>query len=216
MHQKTTPFRLTRPRPARMGKVRAMAVLAALSASLPFSGELRGTDISVESPFLAGPGVERGGGKTAEVIQLSGITSIGSQSYACIADSARKSSRWLSVGGRWENIELISCDPGSNEAVVRVGGDLRKLSLRKATTAKSPRQGPAVVPPPQVSPPPPRNEAAQQPPPPPENAVAKTNEEKEREARMFVSDMLEISMKQRKAYEEARKKAEQEASQKKR
>lgn len=215
---RTTTFRRRLPhRPAWAGIGRAKALSAALFAPLLLGTPLAAVEITLESPFLAGPGMERSTGKTVEAIQLSGITAIGSRNYACIADNARKSSRWLSAGGRWENIELISCDSQSNEAVVRVGGELRKLSLRKASTGKAPSQGPQLASAPRPPAPPPTAPQQQPPPPQPEvKQTAKTNEDKEREARMFVSDMLEISMKQRKSYEEARKKAEQEALQKKR
>lgn len=194
------------PRLARCAGALAAALLSVAGAGA--------TEISLESPFLAAPGTARAEGKAPEAIQLSGITAFDSTIYACIADNTRKASRWLSVGGRWENVELVSCDPQKNEAVVRIGAELKTLGLRRASTGKAPVT-PAVAALPKPPPPPAAQPQNQPPPPEPPKAVA-SNEEKEREARMFVSDMLEISMKQRKAYEEARKKAEQEAQQKKR
>jgi hypothetical protein len=93
-----------------------------------------------------------------------------------------------------------------DEAVVRVGSDLKTLTLRKPAGAHG-----GAMPGLSAQPPPlplvgPAGGAL------PQVAPLVTREEKEREARMLVSDLLEIGMRQRKAYEEAQRKATADAA----
>ncbi|MFA5265015.1 MAG: hypothetical protein WC378_14420 [Opitutaceae bacterium] len=164
--------------------------------------------ISANSPFLPVPGQSKAADK-AGPLQLSGITIIASKTYVCLTETSTKKSRWLAVGAKVDAIEVLSCNPEKNEAVVRVNGESLTLSLRniegsKAVQPVAANNSPAAAPPQEKA----------------DDIAAKikplvTREEKEREARMLVSDLLDISMRQRKAYEEARKKADVEAAKKK-
>ena len=131
------------------------------------------------------------------------------------------------MGSESEGIEVLSCDYDNNRATVKIHGETRVLYLRKAVTSKgtfSPGTGKAATVAqnrPQVDgpggPPPDGGEPGGPPDMPPGPVDASkikapvTREEKETEARMLVSDMLDISMRQRKAYEAAKKKAAEEA-----
>ncbi len=169
--------------------------------------------VSEESPFLPAPtkGAVVG---NAGPLQLSCITIISAKTYVCLTETSTKKSRWLAVGAKVDAIEVVSCSPEKNEAVVRVNGESQTLTLRKADLSKASYSISSSNAPGSVS------GAPAQPAEKADDIAAKltplvTREEKEREARMLVSDLLDISMRQRKAYEEARKKADEEAAKKK-
>ena len=164
------------------------------------------TGLTSESPFRpVGGSATAATPVAASALQLAGITSLGSKTYVLLIDSASSTDakkghgRWIAVGSKVDDIEVISCDIGKNEAVVRVGPEILTLTLRKPSGQKDgqasaiPLLGPTGSPLPQVAP-------------------LVTREEKEREARMLVSDLLDIGMSQRKAYEEAQRKAAEEAA----
>jgi len=166
-------------------------------------------ELTRESPFLPA-GATAAAPAALATLQLAGISVIEPKTYVLLVDTpnaGKSRSRWLAVGTRTDDLEVLSCDADKNEAVVRVGSDLRTLALRKPAGANG-GTGPAAY-------------ATQSPPMPlvgpaggalPQVAPLVTREEKEREARMLVSDLLEIGMRQRKAYEEAQRQAAAEAA----
>jgi hypothetical protein len=164
-----------------------------------------------ESPFLPA-GATGAAPAESSTLQLAGISVIEPKIYVLLVDTtsaAKSRSRWLAVGTKADDLEVLSCDVDNDEAVVRVGSEVRTLALRKPTAAKAGAMSAAF--------------ASQSPPTPlvgpaggalPQVAPLVTREEKEREARMLVSDLLEIGMRQRKAYEEAKRKADEDAAKK--
>jgi len=188
---------------------------------------LQAGEIPTDSPFLPDRSPGAPGTAPEGEIQLSGLTSIGGKPMVCLTDVTKKKSRWLAVGAKDEAYEVLSADFNTNEAIVKVNGDRRVLPLRKAATGKlamqpprPPQGGPgqppgqvtgpvqAVIAPTQAQQVPLSNEVGPAGGKLPPVAPAASKEEQEREARMLVSDLMEIGMRQRKAYEEARKKAE--------
>jgi len=189
-------------------------------------------EIPTDSPFLPDRSPGAPGTAPEGEVQLSGMTSIGGKPMVCLTDVSKKRSRWVAVGAKEDAYEVLSADFNTNEAIVKVNGDRRVLPLRKASTGKLAVQPPSTQPRPGQPPGPPPGQitgpvqavvAPGQPPPQqvplsnevgpaggklPAVAPVSTKEEQEREARMLVSDLMEIGMRQRKAYEEARKKAE--------
>ena len=167
-------------------------------------------DLTRESPFLPAGGTAAAPAESA-TLQLAGISVIEPQIYVLLVDTAnagKSRSRWLAVGAKVDDLAVLSCDVDKDEAVVRVGSEVKTLALRKPAGAKG---GPIPGLP------------SQSPPMPlvgpaggvmPQVAPLVTREEKEREARMLVSDLLEIGMRQRKAYEEAQRKAAEDAAKK--
>jgi hypothetical protein len=123
----------------------------------------------------------------------------------CLYDTVHHHSRWLAVGKAEGGIDVERYDSKNDQAVVRFDGSTHVISLRKVkmvanqvptfapfTSTAGTRQNGAEAAAPVVDP----------------STVGKAPEvvKQEREARMLVSDLLEISIAQRKAYEEARAK----------
>ncbi|MEO5960504.1 MAG: hypothetical protein ABIZ49_14400 [Opitutaceae bacterium] len=212
-----------------------MPVLAFLSRTGPFvalfaamaSGVLAQTPLPKESPFLPASSAATAAPAAAEVHELAGVSTMGKQTSVYIFDKQTKvpKGKWIPVGETMEGITVLNYDSPREQVLIRVGGVEKTLKLRKSTSnvngvaavgAPPPLPGPLPrpggwnapqVPTPPVAPPvavAPVTTPAQKPePPPPIGSVA----HQEQEARMLVSDLLEIGMAQRKAYEEAQKKA---------
>jgi hypothetical protein len=167
---------------------------------------VRAADMALtqESPFLPAATTAAAPAESA-TLQLAGISVIEPKIYVLLVDTVnagKSRSRWIAIGAKVDDLEVLSCDVDKGEAVVRIGSDLKTLALRKPAGTKSGAL-PAAF-------------AGQSPPMPlvgpaggalPQVAPLVTREEKEREARMLVSDLLDISMRQRKAYEEAQRAA---------
>jgi hypothetical protein len=136
----------------------------------------------------------------AEAYELAGSTVEGSEVSVCIFERQAKHTRWIPVGGDVDGIKVVSFDPLNDTAVVVVAGARKELSMRKALVAATP------------SPPAGRGPQAPAPRPAPPIAAARpeavgSQAQEQREARMLVSDLLEIGIQQRKAYQEAKRKA---------
>jgi hypothetical protein len=151
-----------------------------------------------DSPFLP-PGSAAGGSgpEGGPSYELAGgsVTSQGSE--VCIYDVKGKRSHWIGVGGEDGAVQVVSYDPAGDCAVVRINGVQQTLELRKeagpvnlgsaapfvAAGAYAPSSLPAGL----------------------------TVEEarKRREARMLVTDLMDIGMRQRRAHEEAMRQAAQ-------
>lgn len=167
------------------------------------------TALPKESPFMPAPGSAGAAPAANETLELGGFSGTGQTTVVCITDIASKRSHWIPVGSTVEGIKVLSFDSARDQATIIVGGLQKILHMRKATVASTSNAGavaagfaaPAAIAPTQGTP---------QPPPAP-GSVA----QQETEARMLVSDLLEIGIQQRKAYEDAQKKADQEKAAKK-
>jgi hypothetical protein len=203
--------------------VTAVAFAADSSAGLP-----------KKSPFELRGGAAAPVSASGETFEFAGVSSIGKKTDLIIYDKTAKKSHWIAPGETKEGIAVINYDAAREEAVVKVNGVQKTLALRKgggpvgtARTAANPSGGfttplPAVLPAPASANLPVPNAAvtaaapvtsgntssptASAPPPPPGSA-AEVQARQETEARMLVSDLLEIGMAQRRAYEEAQRKA---------
>jgi len=162
------------------------------------------------SPFLPPAGLAAGGAKSASnPYELTGSSTTGRETKVCIFDAKAKSSHWIAIGSEFGDIRVVSYDPASDLAVIDVHGSRMSLGMRKAVVSEQPLLASAPIPvpaSPQVL-----SKPAGQPVQPVQPQSAETAKQ-EREARMLVSDLLDIGMQQRKAAEEA-KKREQEAQQ---
>lgn len=159
-----------------------------------------------QSPFLppAAAGANAKAGPSA--FEFVGMTTLGDQTLIGVTRQQDHRSFWVPVGKTAGDITAVSYDPKSDQAVIRVEGQTLTLLLRKGGVL------PGVA---ALAPPPAAARAIQPGAPVPVTAAPvvvptrplSVQEEKEMEARMLVTDLLEIGQQQRKAYEEAQKQA---------
>jgi len=188
------------------GVVRRLCVLAVAAGAASVGAAGQGSLVA-NSPFMPSGGAAAAGSGPGEPYELSGSSVQGSEVSVCIYERQAKHSQWIPVGGLVDGIHVISFDAEHDRAVVTISGSYRELSMRKATVA------PAGAPVALRAAPAAGDVALQLPPaapaPLPSPATAQHDQQ---EARMLVSDLLEIGVQQRKAYQEARQKAAQEAA----
>lgn len=185
------------------GLLPALAVLAAAVVGGVVTGRAQTTLVG-NSPFAPSGMGAAGAAAAPQDFELAGSTSEGSAVTVCVYERRTKHSQWIPVGGIGDGIKVVSFDGAHDRAVVVVGGVRKEISMRKASYgAPMPVSGnrpmAAVA-------------SAQAPTPepvgaPPPAAGAATPEQEQREARMLVSDLLEIGVQQRKAYQDAKQKA---------
>jgi hypothetical protein len=173
-----------------------------------------------DSPFMPAAGGAGTVTNPNEIWELAAVQTIDLKTSVYIYDRQAKKGKWVPVGSTVEGITAKSYDAARELAAVQIGGVEKLLNLRKASA--TPNTGVAAVtaapnswsiPPLAANAPtsptavaaatPATTLAIPQPPPPAPGTVA----HQEQEARMLVSDLLEIGIAQRKAYEEAQKKA---------
>jgi len=183
--------------------------LAGFSAATLLAGGslcaiLAQTPLPIDSPF-APVGTPAGMAAAHEDFQLTGATVTDTGTEVCIYNAQTKHSHWVAIGASQDGVQVLSFDPMRDEASVRVNGIPKTLQLRKAvvktSVVVSAPQNIAAVIHPDGGP----NAASAA--PEPVNTKPAEELKQEREARMMVSDLLDIGMKQRQAYEEAQKKA---------
>jgi hypothetical protein len=186
----------------------AMALLRRLRlpalAALGCAGSLFGqTALIATSPFApVGAPAGSAASAPAEAFELAGSTAQGSQVTVCIFERKNKRSEWIPVGGESNGVHVISYDGAHDTAVVTIAGERKQLSMHKPVVASTnhPAGGRAAAPMPVVSAP--VVPVAASVPEAPANLSTAARDQ--REARMLVSDLLEIGVQQRKAYQDAK------------
>jgi hypothetical protein len=179
--------------------------LLALAIAGTFGVAFGQTTLVANSPFEAAGGSAAPGSAPVEAYELSGSSVEGTDVEVCIYDRQAKHSEWIRVGGTSGAIHVVSFDAVGDRAVVTVAGVKKNLSLRSDSVAASP-EVPASAPVLAAG----EASAAQGPAgASPQNAAKLLHDQTE--ARMLVSDLLEIGVQQRKAYQEAKQKAASEA-----
>lgn len=186
------------------------------------------------SPFVSASTPVGATDTSAETIEFAGVSIIGQKTDLIFHDKRSKKNHWIAKGETKEGISVVSYDDVREQVQVKINGVEKTLPLRKNTKSGNaprpvapvqlgfnvPTAAPAVA-----------NAAgvvdlstvtggaagaaaataqpaaANTPPPAPNTPESITRQETE--ARMLVSDLLEIGMVQRKAYEEAQRKAAQ-------
>jgi hypothetical protein len=159
------------------------------------------------SPFAPSGSAASGGKAADQDFELAGSSAEGSNVSVCIFERHAKHSQWIPVGGMSDGIRVVSFDSSRDRAVVIVGGQRKEISMRIATVASLPSSAPMRTAQVETQAPSPALVPVGQPP-----AVTGTPEQQQREARMLVSDLLEIGVQQRKAYQDAKLKAAQGAT----
>ncbi len=195
------------------------ASLSLLLAAGMFAAE-SGSVLSSKTPF----GAPRGAGGPAEAaneaIEFTGVSTIGAKTDFVFYDKSAKKSHWIAKGETKGGISMLNYDAKREQAVVKVNGTEKTLNLRKPAGSSAAARTVAAVPS-GFNIPAPANTAApalttpaagvaipsQPNATPAAPAAPLTQVQQETEARMLVSDLLEIGMAQRKAYEEKLKQA---------
>jgi hypothetical protein len=150
------------------------------------------------SPFLPPGASAAAPAATAAEFEFTGLVSTGARTMVCVTAVPEKRSRWIAVGAQADGIKVVSHDPKAQQIVIEQGGRSLTLALKSSSPRpETPADEPAGPLPVAAAPLPVAGIA---------EPVPITDQEKEREARMLVSDLLEIGMIQRKAYEEAQRK----------
>jgi hypothetical protein len=187
-----------------------------------------------KSPFMpSGTAAASPAAVANEAIEFAGVSSVGSRTDLIFHDKRAKKSRWVGVGETVEGISVVSYDSRREQAVVKINGEEKTLALRKggrtvhapaitqvatlpgAAGFAVPAHLPGAEPFQTVQPTSTGSMTAAQaqaaPPMPPQSGPATPEQiaKQESDARMLVSDLLEIGMAQRKAYEEAHRRAAQ-------
>lgn len=188
---------------SRLGRGLAFTAIALSGVVAPGFGQA----LVGNSPFAARAG-SGSASAPAEAYELAGSATQGSQVTVCIYERQKRHSEWIAVGETSDGIRVVSYDAASDSAVVTVDGARRDLTMRKPAVAalaatadpRVPAAGGGLV-------------ASLMPVPAPAGpSTPESVAHDQREARMLVSDLLEIGVQQRKAYEEARQKAAASAS----
>ena len=181
------------------------------------------------SPFLPTGSAAAAAIAPGEMIEFAAVRTIGSHTEIDLYDTQGKKNHWIAVGATAEGMTVVSYDAPRDQVVAKIGGMEKLLPLRKTRgTANGPAPivtsspamsfatpPPSMAPTPMVNPPTSTNSSpvaenspaavgAPAPPatPPASPTVPLSIARQEEEARMLVSDLLEIGMAQRKAYEE--------------
>jgi hypothetical protein len=156
------------------------------------------------SPFAPSGSAAASGKAADQDYELAGSSSEGSNVTVCIFARQSKHSEWIPVGETSNGIHVVSFDSSRDRAVVIVSGQRKEISMRTEKVASLAPPGP------------PRIDLSNPSSPlvpvvnnPQAAAATGTPEQQQREARMLVSDLLEIGVQQRKAYQDAKTKAAQ-------
>jgi hypothetical protein len=199
--------------------LRRARTAVAWAAGLTAVGLVAQNALPANSPFLP-PNAPAAAANNGEPLEFAGVSTVGKRTDLIIYDKAAKKSRWIPLGDTVAGITAVKYDSRAETAVIRANGVEKNLTLRKGTgpiNAPVPVNVPPAVatttplPPtsgqPVALPAAPAAAAATPPGAPAAPATPETIAKQEAEARMLVSDLLEIGMAQRKAYEEAHRKA---------
>lgn len=153
-----------------------------------------------QSPFLPPAGASAPTATAQSDYDFVGMTTVGPQTLVSVRRQSDHRSLWIPVGKSVAEITVLAYDATKDEITIRTPEATLTLPLRKtgpienATSTAGSRPAPVAL----------------SPAPPPVGIPAKPlsiQEEKEMEARMLVTDLLEIGQQQRKAYEEAQRQA---------
>jgi hypothetical protein len=157
-----------------------------------------------ESPFAPAGAATIAGNAPPEAYELAGSSTQGAAVAVCVFERQKKHSQWIPVGGDVDGIHVISFDASHDTAIVTISGTRKELSMRKAVIASANTSPPSRMPVAVGGPMEPPMPIAAAPLP-----TAPSAAQDQKEARMLVSDLLEIGVQQRKAYQDAKMKAAQ-------
>jgi hypothetical protein len=177
-------------------------LLLTLFASASAHGQ---TALPKDSPFMPAPGTLAAAAPANETLELTGYSGTGKTTVVCVTDMQAKRSYWIPIGSTTEGIKVLSFNAAQDQTTITVGGLQKTLRMRHAVVTAADNANPGAAAASFAAAPAatPVTQGVPQPPPAPGSVI-----QQETEARMLVSDLLEIGIQQRKAYEEAQKKAD--------
>lgn len=163
----------------------------------------------------------------SETLEFAGVSAMGNRTDVILFDKTARKSHLITAGETVAGISVLNYDARRDQVVIRVNGQQKTLALRKSSAptgglppAAAPMPVGFNVPPPAPPPvavgsttgvippaPAPVAESAAAPVAAPASPAQQLQAKQETEARMLVSDLLEIGMAQRRAYEEAQRKS---------
>jgi hypothetical protein len=177
-----------------------------------------GSALPKASPFQPAGTAAAPSAASSESIEFTGVTTIGKRTDFTFKHKTSNKTSWIAKGETKDGITMLNYDAARDQAVVKIDGVQKVLTLRKGGASAGggknvailpagfnvPAPAPAIVPVAGAA-------ASAEPMPAPVPAAPATpqteQQKQETEARMLVSDLLEIGMAQRKAYEDAQRKA---------
>lgn len=202
-------------------RARLTAFYLLLLAGTARAGEPAPSGLPRQSPF-APPGTptSESGATPAETLEFAGVSSVGKRTDLILHDREAKRTLWIGVGESKAGIQVVAYDSRREQAILKVNGADKVLPLRKGS---KPKGGLVAAPAPVTAPdaPPPgvvfaqpfpglgQPEAIGDSPTTLKPVPPAAPQRQEAEARMLVSDLLEIGMAQRRAYEEAQRRQAQ-------
>lgn len=179
----------------------ARLLFAFLALLVPAAVLAAADGVSSQSPFLPSGDAAAANAPVSTDYELVGIIASSRQTKVGITNRNTRRSFWVPVGGTVDGVQVVSCEPKQDRAVIKVGGVTQTLSMHASLPA-NPTSGTAGTA--TANAPAPANA--------PTSVQAQKQAEQEKEARLLVSDLLEISIQQRKAYEESQRRAAAEKS----
>ncbi|MBS0633195.1 MAG: hypothetical protein JSS11_14890 [Verrucomicrobia bacterium] len=177
---------------------------------------------AADNPFAPAPSAGGpGAGPVSDTYQLSGyVAQPKGDGMISVTRTSDKRSLWIPLGQTVGDITAVSYDALNDQAVIKAGGQTLTITLRKAVVKAGtniirsaapppPMPAPVAAAPASGAPAAPGTTPAADPtlPPQPPPPAPGTDAFKEQEARMLVTDLLEIGLEQRKAYEAAQREA---------
>ncbi|HVU34613.1 MAG TPA: hypothetical protein VHE61_14355 [Opitutaceae bacterium] len=172
-----------------------MLCLAALVAA-----NVRAADLPKDSPFAQAGQPAASNSMGGSNLEFAGVSSLGPKVMINLYDKQAKRGFWVQVGKSDGAVTVENYDDAHDVVVIRENGIERTLPLRPPSAVEN-GPAPTAVPLPAAAPMVAAPAVAAAPAPPLSQA------RQEEEARMLVSDLLEIGMAQRRAYEAAQRKA---------
>lgn len=188
-----------------------LAILSAASACAAGVESLR-----ERSPFVPPSAPQQTDANALSAVELTGILSVGGRPQFSVRDTSTGRSFWLGLGETQEGLTALSYDVAASSVVIEGRGARRNIVIREARVATAPPPPViTVLPQQQLSATPQAVAGLAQPAAQPlapsqkrpaqaqaRDAKGRTNEEAERDARLLVSDLMELSVQERRRYEE--------------
>jgi hypothetical protein len=171
-----------------------MGVVSAYAADLP-KGSPFGQAGATATPATPGD------------LEFAGVSTVGKKTMINLYNKQSKESFWVEAGTTKNGVTVVKYDSPHDQVTIRQNGVEKLLPLRAPSAVVSGPTAPVSALAPAQTEPAPAPSTPGAAAPTTTSTTSLSQARQEEEARMLVSDLLEIGMAQRRAYEEARRKA---------